>query len=108
MTGPAWNQSGCGSLGQHAVQVFLILRGVLVALILNDLFVALEARRSAVQLLGPGRAAVFPALVPAVAILLGVPLVGEWPTLLQATGLAVVTSGLLIAIGSVRLPYRRS
>ena len=69
--------------------------------------VAVIAYARAVQLLGPGRAAVFPALVPAAAILLGVPIVGEWPNLQQASGLAVVTIGLLIAIGIIRLPMRR-
>jgi drug/metabolite transporter (DMT)-like permease len=70
--------------------------------------VAVIAFSRAVQLLGPGRAALFPALVPASAIVLGVPIVGEWPTLLQASGLAVVTTGLLIAIGIVHLPSRPS
>ena len=66
--------------------------------------VAVIAYSRAVQLLGPGRAAVFPALVPASAIVLGVPIVGELPTVLQIVGLAVVSVGLLTAIGVVRVP----
>ena len=66
--------------------------------------VAVIAYARAVQLLGPGRAAIFPALVPAAAILLGMPIASEWPSVLQASGLTIVTIGLLIAIGIVRLP----
>jgi drug/metabolite transporter (DMT)-like permease len=64
--------------------------------------VAVIAFSRAVQVLGPGRAAVFPALVPAAAIILGIPIVGEWPTPLQLAGLATVTAGLLIALGVIR------
>lgn len=63
--------------------------------------VAVIAFSRAVQLLGPGRAAVFPAMVPAAAIFLGVPIAGEWPTALQLAGLAIVTGGLMIALGII-------
>lgn len=65
--------------------------------------VAVIAFTKAVELIGPARAAVFPALVPAVAILVGVPLTGELPTLLQVAGLALLTLGLLAAIGLIGL-----
>lgn len=65
--------------------------------------VAVIAYVSAVVALGASRAAVFPALVPAIAILIGIPLTGEWPSALQWIGIAVVTLGLLAALG-VRLP----
>ena len=52
----------------------------------------------AIQILGAGRATLFPALVPGAAILLGIPLVGEWPTMLQLGGLAVVTAGLIFSL----------
>ena len=51
---------------------------------------------------GASRAAVFPALVPASAIMLGWPIAGEVPTLLQAIGLGLVTGGLLISVGLFR------
>ncbi len=60
----------------------------------------------AVQLIGPARAAVFPALVPAVAIVLGMPVTGEIPTVLQLAGLAIVSLGLLFALGIIRLGSR--
>jgi drug/metabolite transporter (DMT)-like permease len=56
----------------------------------------------AAELLGPSRAAIFPALVPAAAILIGIPVVGEWPTALQAAGLGLVSIGLLSAVGVLR------
>lgn len=65
--------------------------------------VAVIAFSAAVQRLGAGRAAVFPALVPAVAIMLGVPIVGEWPTGVQLAGLAIVSAGLALAAGLVRV-----
>lgn len=58
----------------------------------------------AVQLLGAGRASIFPAMVPVAAIIIGIPLAGEFPTGLQFAGLAVVTMGMLIALGVVRVP----
>lgn len=64
--------------------------------------VAVIAYSRAVQLLGPGRAAVFPALVPAAAIAIGIPVVGEIPALHAMAGLAVVTLGLLVALGVLR------
>ncbi len=60
----------------------------------------------AVRLIGAARAAVFPALVPAAAILIGIPVAGEWPTGLQWVGLSLVSAGLLVAIGVVRIGRR--
>lgn len=68
--------------------------------------VAVIAFSKAVQLIGAGRAAVFPALVPAVAIVLGIPVAGEMPTGLQIVGLGLVSIGLLFAVGAVRVPTR--
>ncbi len=50
-----------------------------------------------VQLLGVARAAVFPAMVPALTLLVGWLLLGEPPTALQATGLVLVLSGFYLA-----------
>ena len=67
--------------------------------------VAVIAFTKAVALIGAGRAAVFPAIVPPVAILLGVPIAGEIPTALQAFGVAVVIAGLLTAMGLLALAW---
>jgi drug/metabolite transporter (DMT)-like permease len=64
--------------------------------------ISIIAYTTAVTILGSGKA-VFPALVPAAAILAGVPIASEWPTLMQTLGLAIVSTGLAIAIGLLRL-----
>jgi drug/metabolite transporter (DMT)-like permease len=64
--------------------------------------VAVVAFAGAVVVLGASRAALFPALVPGTAMLIGIPLTGEWPTALQWVGIAVVISGLAMAVGFQR------
>ena len=51
-----------------------------------------------VRQLGVSRAALFPAMVPTATILIGIPLAGEVPTLVQVIGLIVATCGLALAI----------
>lgn len=63
--------------------------------------VTLLAYSKAIAILGVSRAVLFPAIVPAISILIGIPVVGEWPDHLQITGLALVTIGLLVAVGLV-------
>lgn len=65
--------------------------------------VAVLAFSTAIARLGPARAAVFPALVPASAIVMGFVLVGEVPTERDITGLALVSLGLLLPAGWGRL-----
>jgi drug/metabolite transporter (DMT)-like permease len=65
--------------------------------------VAVIAYTRAAELLGPSKAAIFPALVPAAAILIGIPVTGEWPGLLQCAGLGIVSIGLLIAVGVIKV-----
>ncbi|WP_270937163.1 DMT family transporter [Falsiroseomonas oryzae] len=55
----------------------------------------------AVTLLGPARAAMFPAMVPGLAVLAGIPVAGEWPEPVQWLGLATVLAGLPLAMGLV-------
>jgi drug/metabolite transporter (DMT)-like permease len=77
----------------------IVIQGVLAGAL------AVIAYVSAVVALGASRAAVFPALVPGTATLIGIPLTGEWPNALQWIGIAVVTLGLLAALGV--LQFRR-
>jgi drug/metabolite transporter (DMT)-like permease len=58
-----------------------------------------------VSLLGPARAAVFPALAPGLAALMAWPVLGHVPTLAETAGLAIVMSGLIVA---VTVPARRT
>jgi drug/metabolite transporter (DMT)-like permease len=53
-----------------------------------------------VVLLGPARAALFPALVPAVTLLIGFLTLDEVPSLVQLAGLAVVAVGFRFAMKS--------
>lgn len=57
-----------------------------------------------VALLGPARAAVFPALAPGIAAFLAWPVLGHVPTGIEATGLLIAVTGLLITVtaGSAR------
>ena len=57
------------------------------------------AYSAAVTRLGPSRAGIFPSLVPAVAVVMAVPTLGIVPTILQVTGIALATIGLVLAIG---------
>jgi drug/metabolite transporter (DMT)-like permease len=59
--------------------------------------VALFAFSRAAEYLGPGRASLFPALAPAIAILLGIPISNIYPTGMQLLGLAVLSVGLVLA-----------
>lgn len=61
--------------------------------------VTLLAYSKAVAILGVSRAVLFPAIVPAISILIGIPLVDEWPDGMQIAGLCLVTIGLFTAVG---------
>ena len=67
---------------------------------------AIVAFTRAVQLLGAGRAALFPALVPAATLLIGIPVTGEVPSPADWAGMAVASLGLAIAVGALRRPGR--
>ena len=84
----------------HVIVVQVIVQGFLSGV------VAMMAFSQAVKTLGGAKAAVFPALVPATAILAGIPIAGELPTFLQTFGLFAVSVGLLLAIGVVRIGKR--
>ena len=81
-----------------AIPTSTLLTQIVVQGVLSGVVAVILYTRAA-ELLGPAKAAIFPALVPAVAILIGIPVTGEWPNLLQAAGLGVVSLGLLVAIG---------
>ena len=64
--------------------------------------VAISAYSQAIRVLGVSRAVLFPAMVPAVSILVGIPIVGEVPNGVQIVGLVLVTAGLMGAIAAGR------
>lgn len=53
---------------------------------------------AAVLRLGAGRAALFSALVPSCAVLLAIPLVGQWPNSVQWAGVFVASLGMVISL----------
>jgi drug/metabolite transporter (DMT)-like permease len=79
----------------------ILVQGVLSGVI------AMFAFSRAVQDLGAGRAALFPTLAPAIAILAGIPLGGGVPTVFQAVGLLILSIGMLIAVIGSPLAFRK-
>ncbi len=75
-----------------------LFQGVLTAI------AALYFYSKAVALLGSGKGAVFSALVPPIALLLGVLLLGETITWIEYAGLGLVCLGMLFSLEMVRLP----
>ena len=55
-----------------------------------------------VQLLGAARAAIFPALIPGLATLMGWPILGHIPTLTEAIGLTLAVVGLLVTVAHAK------
>ncbi|MEC9345252.1 MAG: DMT family transporter [Pseudomonadota bacterium] len=70
-------------------------QGVLNGFLATMLFAVTVSR------IGPARAGVFPSLVPALTIMIGAPLLGEYPAIWQIAGMLVVTAGLVFAVGLV-------
>lgn len=64
--------------------------------------VSIVTYNRAIAILGVSRAVLFPAIVPAISILIGIPLIGETPNLTQVAGLALVSVGMLVAVGLLR------
>jgi drug/metabolite transporter (DMT)-like permease len=69
---------------------------------------ALVGFGKAVEHLGAARAALFPAMVPAATLIVGIPITGEVPSALEWTGAGLATAGLAIAMSSFRLRLRPS
>lgn len=61
--------------------------------------VGVLAYAGTVSQLGAGKAALFPAVVPALAVLIAVPALHEVPTPIELLGIALCTLGLLTALG---------
>ena len=60
--------------------------------------VSVIAFNRAIALIGPGAAASVVSLVPVVATLLGIPILGEWPTPLAMAAVAAIVAGVLLAV----------
>ena len=78
----------------------LVFQGVVQGLV-QAVFTIMAYNRS-IAILGVSRAVLFPALVPAMSILIGIPAVGEIPNALQIAGLVTVSIGMMLAVGLFR------
>lgn len=81
------------------------LREVLFQVVAQGIFVAilgLYFYAEAVRLLGAPRAAIFGSLVPALAVLIGVPVLGEFPGWVTLAGIALVTAGVVLVVTGAR------
>ncbi len=79
------------SWGEIAFQT--LVQGVLSSV------VSLVAYNRALQLLGASRGAALASLVPVLATLFAIPLLGEWPAPLDWLGVAVISTGVYLATG---------
>lgn len=77
--------------GDVALQA--VVQGVLTAII------SLLCYGRAVSILGASSGAAFAALCPAMTALLGIPILGEWPTLLDWTAIGLISAGVYIVSG---------
>ena len=68
---------------------------------------AIVAFAASVSRLGAGPAALFPALVPPLAVLIAIPLDAQWPSVLQWLGIGLAAAGLVISLDAARALLRR-
>ena len=81
-------------VGAHALLVQALVQGVLIGAV--SIFVYTRA----VAALGPATTSLFTAAVPCITTLAAIPLLGEWPSLVAAAGVATVTLGMVAALRS--------
>ena len=68
---------------------------------------AIVAFAASITWLGSGLAGLFPALVPPLAVLLAIPIAGQWPNGLQMLGVLVATAGLVLSLDALSRFVRR-
>lgn len=75
----------------------LVFQGLVQGLV--QAVLTLLAYSRAIAILGVSKAVLFPAIVPAMSVLIGIPLIGERPNATQIVGLCLVSVGLFVAVG---------
>ncbi|EKF18861.1 DMT family transporter [Nitratireductor pacificus] len=68
---------------------------------------AIVAFAASITWLGSGLAGLFPALVPPLAVLLAIPIAGQWPNGLQLVGVLIATTGLVLSLDALSRLFRR-
>jgi drug/metabolite transporter (DMT)-like permease len=69
--------------------------------------ISLLAFSAAIRLIGASKTAALTALVPAAALLLAIPVLGEVPSLGEVAGVVLGMAGVALASGAITLPRRR-
>jgi drug/metabolite transporter (DMT)-like permease len=69
--------------------------------------VSLIAYMRGIALLGPARGSAFSALVPVLAAVLAIPLLGEWPTPMTWVAVTLTAAGVVLASGAARAVLAR-
>jgi drug/metabolite transporter (DMT)-like permease len=95
----AFLPKGLSEVDWPIIGLQVIFQGVLTSV------VSLIAFNFAVSRLGATRGAMLAALVPALAALLAIPVLNEWPTMSEWFGIALVTFGVLLGSGAVALRW---
>ncbi|CAM2006342.1 DMT family transporter [Acanthopleuribacter pedis] len=95
---------GLGNMGAASTSEIVtqgLFQGVFSAVI------AMFCYNKALAILGVSRGAVFAALVPGCALILGIPVLGEIPGWIEVGGLCLVTTGMLFVLGMFGSMHRR-
>lgn len=93
---PIYLAFGLGNMAQASATEIItqgLFQGVFSAVI------AMFCYNKALAILGVSRGAVFAALVPGMALILGIPVLGEIPGWVEVSGLLLVTTGMLFVLG---------
>jgi drug/metabolite transporter (DMT)-like permease len=77
----------------------LVFQGVVQGLLQS--IITTTAYNRSIAILGVSRAVLFPAIVPAISVLIGIPALGEIPNAPQLAGLIVVSIGMFVAVGAL-------
>lgn len=99
-----WFTGGAGlaSAAPHVVWVEVLVQGVIAGA------GTLYTYSKMVSLLGPSRAAMFPALAPGLAALMAWPVLGHVPAALETAGLLLAMAGLIVAVTAPAAATRKS
>jgi drug/metabolite transporter (DMT)-like permease len=95
----AFLPKGLSEVGWPIIGLQMMFQGVLTSV------VSLIAFNFAVSRLGASRGAMLASLVPALAAVLAIPVLNEWPTMSEWFGIALVTLGVLLGSGAIAIRW---
>lgn len=77
----------------------LVFQGIVQGLVQS--VITIMAYNRSIAILGVSRAVLFPAIVPAISVFIGIPALDEIPNPLQTAGVVVVSAGMFVAVGTL-------